>query len=117
MPHIKIENYDHINRSFKEWDTPQGKKIRNKREYDEAMKRDGLVSEEKAADMVRAKKEKRDNTPYKASPEMREFMDGVNSDKNGNVKLSGRQIDFMKDRGMTFDREKLERMKKDGLGR
>ena len=100
MANIIVKNYEHYNRAL-------GKHINSKRQYKDEMKRQGMVSSEKGDEMAAKAKEqaKRD---YKPTRETLQFIESVRqrTDKNGNVKLGGRQIDYMKKVGVDFRRPK-----------
>jgi len=91
-------NYKHYNRAL-------GKMIHTKRDYFKEMKRQGMVPQEEAEQMVRDY-EKRRNQPYKPTGKamglIRSFAD-MRKDKHGRIKLSDRQIDAMKKTGVVFN--------------
>lgn len=94
------KHYEHYNRAL-------GKQIRSKRQYDEELKKGGFISKDKADEITKKKAEK---APYKASPEVRRILDSCSKpDKNGNVKMSDRGIDALKNMGMSFDKDKIKK--------
>ena len=97
MPAIIVKNYEHFNTALPNWNTPKGVYIKTKDQYDRAMKAAGMVSYEIMQQRVEANKNKRkDYVPSeKALAIMRHAMD--NADKKGNVKLSGRAIEGLKE--------------------
>lgn len=95
---IIIKNYSHINRSFGNWDTPQGKIVKNKDHYDRLMKEGNYTSYEEGVDIEKNKKLKN----YKLSDKGWEIIKAAKNskDRKGNVKLSDRTIDAMKSIGV-----------------
>jgi len=93
MPNIIVKNYEHINQSLPNWDTPKGKYIKNKDHYDREMKKAGMVT----LDKISTRKEKE----YVLSDKARGIINSASmiKDKKGNIKLSDRQIDAMKETG------------------
>ena len=90
---IIVKNYEHHNRAFKNWDSPKGKYIKTKDDYDRAMKEQGMVSYEKMQQMASEKKLKE----YKLSEQSKEIIKTAKNckDKRGNVKLSDKTVDAM----------------------
>jgi len=92
-------SYDHYNRAL-------DKHIKNKRHYNDEMKRQGQVSQEKGEYLAKRAEENR-RRPYKVDLSTRKFLEEVKStSKNGKVKLSGRQIAQMEKIGVNFKRPK-----------
>lgn len=93
---IIIKKWEHVNRSFSNWDTPNGVHVKSKDHYDRLMKESGAISYEKAQELVKNKKMKE----YKISDESLEIIKSAKShaDKNGNVKLSDSAIKALIDR-------------------
>ena len=101
---IVIKNYEHINRSFKNWDTPKGKYISSKRAYNEAMAREGMVPYEKAQQMVKDCNEKRDKQSYDGlSEKAANLIRSVHKGKNGKINLSDRQVNKLKEVGVKIE--------------
>ena len=93
---IIVRKYDGPNRAL-------GKYIRGKHHYNEEMKRQGMVSKEKGDEMAR-KAEESMKKPYKVSNDTLGFIrDAKMHSKNGKLKLSDREIDFMKKKGVNFN--------------
>lgn len=96
MPNIIVKNYEHINRSLPDWDTPNGKYIRNKEHYKNELSKSGMKQVDSFGQV---------NSPklkdYKLSNKAREIIrEASNSrDSNGKVRLSDRTIDAMKEIG------------------
>lgn len=97
MPNIIIKNYEHINRSFANWDTPKGKYIRTKDDYDRAMKEEGMVSYEEA----QRRSENKNLKEYILSKKARSIIETAKNskDRRGNVKLSDKMIEAMQEIG------------------
>jgi hypothetical protein len=98
---IKVKNYEHYNRAM-------GKYIKSRKHYQEEMAKGGYIKAEKGNEIAR-KARKADMKDYKPSGEMKQFLNSLNPDKKGNVKLSGNQIKYMESKGVTFDRDKIEK--------
>ena len=99
MTYIIVKEFKpHYNSAF-------GKVIRNEREYKEEMKRGGYIPYEQAQEQTAARKRERDK--FSISDDAKEWMKNVRSsaDRKGNVKLSDRQIDMLKERGTMTNRE------------
>jgi Cdc6-like AAA superfamily ATPase len=96
MANIIIRNYEHINRSLPNWNTPTGRYIRNKDEYDRAMKESGMVSYEVM--QQRAAENKNKESKYVPSNRALGIVRHAieKADKKGNVKLDERAIDALK---------------------
>ena len=97
MPAIIIRNYEHINKSFGNWDKPNGKYIKNKDHYDRTMKEQGMVSYETMQQRAESnRKKERSYVPSdKALGIVRHAIE--RADKKGNVKLDGRAIEALKE--------------------
>ena len=90
-------DYEHYNRSL-------GVYIKNKRHYKEEMKRQGMVSFEEGEDLARKARE-RAHKDYKPTQETMKFLKHVESrSKDGKVKLSGRELQYMEKIGVNFKR-------------
>lgn len=88
-------SYEHFNREL-------NCHIRNKRHYNEELKRRGFVTKEQGDDMARQANE-RNRKPYKIGKDTERFIAEVSaSAKDGKVKLGSRAIDFMKKKGVRF---------------
>ena len=103
-PHIVVRNYDHINRSLGNWDTPKGKRITSKKHYESELKKQDMVSSEKAQELKAKYDQEHKRKDYKPDKETREFYNYVKgtADKNGKVKLGGKALEFMKSKGVKF---------------
>lgn len=97
MTGIIIKNYEHVNRSFSGWDTPNGKYIKNKDHYDRTMKEQGMVSYETM--QQRAESNKKKESKYVPSDRALGIVRHAieKADKKGNVKLDSRAIEALKE--------------------
>jgi len=94
---IIVKKWEHYNRAL-------GKHISSKRQYKEEMARGGYVPYEQGEQMAKDAQE-RLKKPYDGlSPKARAVIATakLNKDKDGNVKLSDRTVDAMKEIGMKF---------------
>lgn len=83
MEIIVKQSYNHINSSFKRWDTPIGRRIKNKSDYERAMKEEGMVTCEEAQANIRKNKE------YNLSKDAENIIRAAkNRSNNGKLKLS-----------------------------
>ena len=91
-------NYEGYNRAL-------GKYISTKRQYENEMQRQGMVSQEKGEELARKAKE-RNQKPYVLGDKTKDLLTYANSikDRKGNIKLGDRAIDAMKKMGMKFER-------------
>lgn len=98
MVNIIVKSYEHFNKSLPNWDTPKGKYIRTKDQYDRAIKESGMISYEESNQKNASKKLK----DYSLSNEAKKIIQAAKNskDKRGNVKLSDRTIDAMVSRGI-----------------
>lgn len=96
MPYIHVRNYEHINRAFDNWDTPYGKRVRNKAHYEQLMKEQGMISTEEAQRRGYNKCDGQ-RKEYELKDETRKFLYSAKTvaDKNGKVRLSGKQKEFL----------------------
>lgn len=94
---IIVKSYEHVNRSFNNWDTPNGKYIKNKDHYDRTMKEQGMVSYEKMKQMTEEnyRRDKKFEPSKKALGIVKYAIE--HADKNGNVKLSGKAVQALKE--------------------
>lgn len=99
MQIIVKQSFNHINSSFKNWDTPTGVKVKNKDHYDRLMKEQGMVSFDKAQEI--ADKSRKDKLKdYKISKDSMDLIQSIKqgADKKGNVKLGDRAIKALIDK-------------------
>jgi len=97
MTNIIVKNYSHVNQSFGNWDTPHGKVVKNKDHYDRLMKEDNMVSYDKSNDNYKKSNRKEYVPSDKAREIIRQAKCGA--DRKGNIKLSDRTIDAMREIG------------------
>ena len=95
MEIIVKQSYNHINSSFKRWDTPIGRRIKNKADYERAMKEEGMVTCEEAQANIRKNKEY--NLSKEAEGIIRVARDKI---RNGGLKLSDGVTQKMIDKGI-----------------
>lgn len=97
MPYIKVNNYEHINRSFKNWNTPNGRYIRSKADYEKALHEEGMVTEKQARDMGYTDTPKTKQR-YELSNKSKSLLESVRNTKdvNGKIRPTQRQIAELK---------------------
>lgn len=97
MPNFIIKNYEHFNKSFGNWDTPHGVHVKSKDHYDRLMKEGNYTSYDQAKENDKYLGKK----PYVTSKKALEIIRcaKATADKKGNVKLSDRTLDAMKEIG------------------
>ena len=91
---IIVKNYAHINSSLPNWDTPRGVLVKNKDHYDRLCKESGMTPYE---ENIGTRKLKDYVVSEKGKEIIRQAKNSV--DRKGNVKLSDRTIDAMKEIG------------------
>ena len=96
--HIIVKNYSHMNHAL-------GKYIKNKSEYDYAMKSGGFVSSEKGHQLAESKRKSMEDKKYTPSKECVAMMNTVLGRKDKRIRLSEhpRLVDGMKKLGVKFD--------------
>lgn len=97
MANIIVKNYEHINRSMPNWNTPKGVYVKNKDHYDQLMKKNNMITHE---EMMR-RSENKNIKEYKVSKDTLAIIESAKAskDRRGNVKLSDRAIDAMIKKG------------------
>ena len=100
MVSIIVKNYSHFNRSFRKWDSPKGRYISSRADYEKAMKEEGMIPYEQAKDIAEKIKEQREEYPNKLSPKAMSLLTSVNVKKDGKIKLSDRQVDRLQEIGV-----------------
>ena len=98
MPNIIVKKYEHYNRAL-------GKHITSKKQYENEMQRQGMVSADKGNEMAAKTRESR-RKEYKPDKDTLQFVNSLHGDKNGKIQLSGRQLEFMKKKGVSLERPK-----------
>lgn len=95
-----------VKKDIKHYNRALNKNITTRKQYNEEMKRQGMVSQEKGdylAEQAKAKLMK----PYKLNNETEKFLKGVKmSSRDGKVKLSGRELAYMEKIGVSFNKPK-----------
>ena len=95
MANINVKQYEHINRSFKNWDTPNGKYIRSKAHYEQCLKEEGMVTESEAQKMRTTSKRQE----YKPKDDTISLIESVRAtSRNGQIRPSTRQIDALREK-------------------
>lgn len=76
---VIVKNYEHYNRSFKNWNSPYGRYIGSKAEYEKAMAEEGMV---KANEQI-----KDVSKEYKLSHKGQQLIEAAKAaaDSNGNI--------------------------------
>lgn len=94
---IIVKNYNHVNKAFANWDTPDGKLVKSKDHYDRLVKEGGYVSYEESVE----KSKNNGNKPFVPTEKALAIIKAakMTKDSKGNVKLSDRTIDAMKEIG------------------
>lgn len=97
MVGIIIKKYDHVSKAFGNWDTPQGRVVKNKDHYDRLMKENNMITFEESQQREKNQKLK----PYVVSKKALDIIHSAKNSKDskGRVKLSDRTIDAMKEIG------------------
>jgi len=90
---IIVRNYEHYNKSFKNWNTPYGRYIGSKSDYENALIEEGMVTE-KEADKLGLNKLP-EHKDYAVTNDTLALINSVaqTKDKQGRVKPSDRAID------------------------
>jgi len=108
---IIVKNYEHINRSLPNWDTPNGKYISSKRQYQEELAKGGFTKYDGSGRPEQKKWQPSENL-QKALHEVKSM-----ADKKGNVDIAnnGRLVDHMKKMGMSFNPKFMPKGLKGGI--
>ncbi len=100
---IIVRNYEHVNRALPNWDTPKGKYIGSRKQYENELKRGGFVAYE---DGLRIAEQSSKNCEYKGLSNQAENVikaARLSSDSKGRIKPSDRLIEGMKSVGVKFE--------------
>jgi hypothetical protein len=102
MEIIVKKDISHYNRILQKY-------IKTRKQYDDELKKQGMVPYEQGADMAERARQ-RQHKDYRPTDETRRFLYEVQSgaDKNGHVKLSGRQLEYMERIGVNFKRPEFK---------
>jgi len=95
MANIIIKNYEHYNRAFKNWNTPRGRYISSKSDYEKALKEEGMISEKEADSQGFHREAQRKD--YKVSSETLGIIEAVKgtADKKGRIRPGDRAIEAL----------------------
>lgn len=81
---IIIKKYEHVNTAFQNWNTPKGRYISSKSDYEKAMREEGMVSSEKLAQNYKSPIK-----DYKLSKDAENIIKAAKlKSKNGKLKLN-----------------------------
>lgn len=96
MKVIVKKDITHFNRELNKY-------ITTRKQYKDELKRQGMVPYEQGKDMAERARQ-RQHQDYRPTTETRKFLYEVknSADKNGKIKLSGRQIEYMEKMGVNF---------------
>ena len=103
MVYINVKKYEHMNKSFPNWDTKNGKYVSSKAHYEQLKQHYGMMDSDKAREIAEKAKEQK-KKPYILSDKAKEVIEAAKqSSKNGKLKMSDKLIDGMKEVGVNFD--------------
>ncbi len=90
---IIVKNYNHLNKAFGSWDTPQGKLVKSKDHYDRLMKENNMISYEESIDRSRNNGKK----AYVLSKDAEDIIKAAKMKRgpDGKVKLDGKLGDAL----------------------
>jgi hypothetical protein len=103
---IIVKNYEHMNRSFPNWDTPRGKYISSRAHYEREMAKNGMIPFEQAEQIKNTNTHK----PYDGiSAKAMEVCYAAKqmADKKGKLRIGSRLQKGMESVGVSFDMSKL----------
>lgn len=106
---IIIKNYEHINRSFGNWDTPRGKRISSKKQYMEEMAKGNFVSYDGSG----KPEQKKWQPSEKVQKALYQLKD--RADKNGKLYVDDGLVRQMKDVGVCFNPKIMSNDLKGGI--
>ena len=115
MANIIVRNYEHFNRSLPNWDTPKGKWIGSRAQYEKELAKNGFVSFEEGEKLAASGRKTLHKDYDGLSPQAMAVCKAAKdqADKKGNLKPSSRLIDGMKKAGVCFDLDKLPKHYRD----
>ena len=92
---VIVKNYEHFNRAFKNWDSPQGKYISSKAEYQRELDRQGMITCEEAERRGMNSGAKR--MEYVLEKDTQKLIESVRqtADSKGNIKPGDKAIDAL----------------------
>lgn len=90
---IIVKSYEHFNKSFPNWNTPNGVHVKSKDHYDRLMKQNNMITYEQAQQQATGPKRK----DYVLSKDAKAVIEHARSvkDSKGNVKLGDKAIEKM----------------------
>ena len=98
MPNINVKKYEHYNKSFANWNSPCGRYISSKAEYEKAMREEGMISEREARRQgISDKADRKEFTVNKATVSLIESVRAT-KDSKGKIHPTGRQLDALNKR-------------------
>jgi hypothetical protein len=101
---IIVKKWEHFNKALGGWDSPKGKWISSKKQYDNECAKQGMIPYDKAKELVKKAEEKRERNDYGGlSKKAMSLITSVNHDKKGRIRLSDRQISTLKEVGATIE--------------
>ena len=94
---IIVKNYAHVNKSFSNWDTPNGRIVRSKDHYERLCEEQGMISYEESIERSKDNGKK----PYILTEKAKAIIQAAKNSKDsrGTVKLSDKTIDAMRSIG------------------
>ncbi len=120
MVYVIVKKYEHFNRSFKSWDSSEGKYIRSKKHYQDTMRQQGMIPQGEADRMVEAKQSQARDRKLKPSQATIDILAHAQqiAGRGGKLKLGDRAIKKMIEVGAIQDmgkvRKQLARVEKEG---
>jgi hypothetical protein len=92
---IIVKNYEHHNRAFSGWDSPQGKYISTKAEYQRELDRQGMITCEEAEKRGLNSGAKRHE--YKITEDTQQLIENVRmtADANGKIKPGDKAVEAL----------------------
>ena len=105
MVGIIVKKYEHFNRSLGNWDSPKGKYIGSKAQYEKELAKQGFVSFEEAEKMKTNPHKEYKGISVKAMEVCKAAKDMA--DRKGNLRIGTRLQKAMESVGVSFDMDKL----------
>jgi hypothetical protein len=104
---IIVKNYEHYNRAFSGWDSPQGKYISSKADYQRKLDEQGMVTCEEAERQGLNTGAKRQ--AYVITPETQQLIESVKQtvDSRGNIHPGDRAIEAITAKQPKYNSEAL----------
>lgn len=94
-----------IKKAHSHYNRELGMQIRNEAHYKDVLKRRGLCTKEEGDDLAHRATEKQ-RKEYRVDEDTRKFLSEIKNtaSKDGKVQLGGRAIEFMKKKGVKFEK-------------